>query len=245
MQEEFDSLIKNETWVLTTLPPGRSAIQNRWVFKIKDGVDCESQRFKARLVTKGFTQRPGLDYQETFSPVGKYDSLRTVLSIAASRDLEILKLDIKTAILYGELQEELYLHQPKGFVIEGRETEVCLLKKSLYGLKQASRIWNKKFDLFLLKFGLKPSSADPCIYFREEKGEFTIVAIWVDDGHICSNTQETYDKIVQHLSTNFEMRSGPAKHFLGLKIDRDRMERRLYVSQSQYIRKILDMKDST
>ena len=139
MEEEMDSLMDNETWTLTNLPPGRQAIENRWVYKLKLDGEGKVRRFKARLVAKGFTQRPGIDFHETFSPVVKYESLRAILSIAAVLDLEMLQLDVKTAFLNGDLDEDLYMTQPEGFIAPGHEEKVCKLKRSLYGLKQASR----------------------------------------------------------------------------------------------------------
>lgn len=239
MQDEYDSLIKNNTWILTQLPPGRKVIKNKWVFKLKREQDNSVQRYKARLVAKGFTQRQGVDYDETYSPVVKYDSLRIVLSIAAAEDLEISQLDVKTAFLYGDLNEEIYIEQPQGFIQTGKEADVCRLLKSLYGLKQASRSWNQKLDGFLIEYGLIRSSADPCVYFLNDGEGLTIVAIWVDDGLICSHHQSRIDDIVQQLNSKFEITSGPATFFVGLQILRDRSQRRLFLSQSHYIKQML------
>ena len=142
----MNSLIKNETWSLVEPPPGRAPIKNRWVFKIKRSGQ-KNVKFKARLVAKGFSQRPGLDYGETYSPVVKHDSLRTILSLAAAHELELLQLDVKTAFVNGDIDEELYMDQPIGFKEDSQL--VCLLKKGLHGLKQASRAWNDKFNHFL------------------------------------------------------------------------------------------------
>lgn len=137
------------------LPPGRVAITNRWVYNLKPA--GSSVRFKARLVAKGFLQSPGIDYEETYSPVVKHDSLRTVLAIAAAEDLEIVQLDVKTALLNGDLEKELYMEQPTVF---RTSDDVCLLHRSLYGLKQTSRAWNSKFNGFLIKYGFIGSTAD-------------------------------------------------------------------------------------
>ena len=142
-------------------------------------------RFKARLVAKGFSQREGIDYEETYAPVVRYESIRTALAVAAARDLEIIQLDVKTAFLHGDLSEEIYMDQPKGFVLPDRASDVCRLKKTLYGLKQASRSWNEKFNSFLLTFGFTKSDADPCVYFREDQDGILILALWVDDGLLC------------------------------------------------------------
>ena len=239
VNEEYASLMKNETWSLVHLPPGRTAIKSRWVFKVKPGISGSATRHKARLVAKGYTQRPGIDYADTYSPVAKHDSLRTVLSISAAQDLEMLQLDIKTAFLYGDLEEEIYLEQPEGFVAAGQEEKVCKLRKCIYGLKQASRVWNRTFDDFLLRFGLSRSTTDPCIYFRRHEETFVVVAIWVDDGLVCANNNEIISSMYAYLNTHFDMRSAPATNFVGLEILRDRPHRKLYVSQQRYITKIL------
>lgn len=210
IQEEYDSLTQNQTWVLTTLPPGRTAIKNRLVFKVKPGYKEVVERYKARLVAKGYTQRYGLDYQDTYAPVVKHSALRVALAIVAALDLEMIQLDIKTAFLYGSLEEELYMDQPEGFVKRGHEHEVCRLVKSIYGLKQASRVWNAKFNEFLLKFCLTRCTADPCVYYRHQGEEVTIVVIYVDDGLVCSSKREVLFSILEHLSNTFEIRSLPA-----------------------------------
>jgi transposase InsO family protein len=240
IDDEYASLMKNETWVLTPLPPGRTAIKAKWIFKVKPGHKDVPARYKARLVAKGYTQSHGLDYQDTYAPVVKHSSLRTILSLVAAMDLEITQLDIKTAFLYGELEEELYLEQPEGFITAGREKEVCRLKKSLYGLKQAPRAWNTKFNEFLLKFGLTRCDSDSCVYYRrQEEGEIIIVCIFVDDGLICTNTKTVSTAILCHLNTHFDIRSLPADRFVGLDILRDRPNRKLYVSQLDFVNKIL------
>jgi hypothetical protein len=127
----------------------------------------------------------------------------------------MIQLDIKTAFLYGDLQEEIYMEQPEGFVVPGKEDQVCRLLKSIYGLKQASRAWNKKFHDFILKFGLTQSRADPCVYFRhrregEDDEEFTVLIIYVDDGIIFSSRKHILTNILEHLKIVFEIRSFPA-----------------------------------
>ncbi len=237
--DEYNSLMDNKTWTLTTLPPDREAIQSRWVLTVKPGVRGATPRYKARLVAKGYSQRPGIDYDETFAPVAKQTTLRTVLSFVAALNLEMCQLDIKTAFLYGELNEEIYLKQPEGYISVESKNLVCRLHKCLYGLKQASRVWNQHFDNFLKLFGLTPSESDPCLYLRISGNEFTAVTIWVDDGLVCSNSSDVITKIISHLKEHFEMRSSEANHFVGLSITRNREEKTLYISQPDYIKKIL------
>lgn len=240
MDEEYQSLMDNHTWSLVPLPHGRSAIGCRWTYKLKHGSDGTIQRYKARFVAKGYSQRPGLDFTETYAPVVKLDSLRAILSIAANRDLDMIQLDVKTAFLYGEVAEELYISQPEGFIVDGQESLVCRLHKGLYGLKQSSRLWNLTFDSFLTSFGFISSSADPCVYFRENASEFTIFALWVDDCLLCSTSSSVNTAILSHLTSHFSMTSGSADLFIGLQISRDRAQRKLLLSQPQYLQRIIE-----
>jgi hypothetical protein len=141
MDEEYNSLIENNTWKLTKLPPECSTIPTRWLFKIKHKGDGTIERYKACLVAKGFAQHYGIDYDETYSPVFKLTSLRILLSIGATLDLEIHQMDVKTAFLNGEIDTDIYIEQPQGY--ETKPNHVCKLQKGLYGLKQSPRLWNK------------------------------------------------------------------------------------------------------
>ena len=136
MQEEIESLYKNETWVLVKLLARQRIVGCKWIFKIKKGSPgVEKTRYKARLVAKAYSQVPGVDFNDIFSPVVKHSSICVLLALVAMHDLEFEKLDVKSAFLHGELEEDIYMQQPEGFVVEGKEDHVCLLKKSLYGLK--------------------------------------------------------------------------------------------------------------
>lgn len=147
MDDEYQSLIKNNTWQLINAPKGESIIDNKWVFKIKRRPDGSVERYKASLVARGFTQKYGINYKETFSPVVRHSSIRAILAICAARKMTLLQFDVKTAFLYGELTENVYMKQPVGY--NDGSGKVCKLLKSLYGLKQASRCWNSKFTAFI------------------------------------------------------------------------------------------------
>ena len=139
MKDELSSMDKNSVGELVDLPPGRKAIKNKWVLKVKRKADGSIDKYKARLVVKGFTRQEGIDYDETFSPVVRVASIRLTLSIVAQLDLELYQMDVKTAFLNGELDEEIYMSQPMGFEVKGQEHKVCKLKRSIYGPKQSSR----------------------------------------------------------------------------------------------------------
>ena len=150
MKDEMKSksLISNQTWELAELPMGKKALHNKWVYQVKNEHDG-SKRYKVLLVVKGFQQKEGVDYTEIFAPVVKLNTIKFVLSIIASKELYLEQLDVKTAFLHEDLDEEIYMHQPEGFSEEGKKNMVCRLKKSLYGLKQTPRQWYKKFESFM------------------------------------------------------------------------------------------------
>jgi len=160
---EIATLDKNKTWELVDLSAGRKAVKLKWVFKHKaDG------RYHARLVAKGFTQIPGLDYDETFSPVARFESLRLLLALAALEDWEVHQLDVKSAFLNGVLDKEIYMEQPQGFITTGKETQVCHLKKAIYGLKQASCAWNSNIHAALTELGFKRTVTDAGVYVMHQ-----------------------------------------------------------------------------
>jgi hypothetical protein len=163
MQEQYDFLLVNNTWSLVPLPKGRKPISCKWVFKIKHGVDGEVERYKARLVARGFTQTFGVNYNETFAPVAKFVSIHCILALVAIEDMEIHQMDVKTAFFNGDLEEEIYMEQLEGFTHEG-EHLVCKLHKSLYGLKQSPRAWNQKLNTFLKSIEFTRSDAYFSVY---------------------------------------------------------------------------------
>ncbi len=150
MNEEMHSLHKKRTWELVTLPKGKKAIGCKWVYAKKERFPGKNEvRYKARLVAKGYAQKEGIDYNEVFSPVVKHSSIQILLALVAQYDLELVQLDVKTAFLHGDLEEEIYMTQPDGFKVADKENWVCKLTKSLYGLKQSPRQWYKRFDQFM------------------------------------------------------------------------------------------------
>ena len=153
MKTEMQSMYDNQVWTLIDPPEGIKTIGCKWVFKKKTDMDGKVHTYKARLVAKGFKQTHGIDYDETFSPVAMLKSIRILIAIAAYYDYEIWQMDVKTAFLNGNLLEDVYMTQPEGFVQPGNSDKVCKLQKSIYGLKQASRSWNLRFDESVKDFG--------------------------------------------------------------------------------------------
>jgi hypothetical protein len=232
MQEYMQSLEKNGTWDVVRMPKHKKAVRCKWIFKIKEGVSPkEPSRFKARLVVKGFSQIPGIDYNDFFSPVVNHSSIRAFFGIVAMRDLELEQLDVKTAFLHGELEEEIYMDQPEGFIVLGKEDLVCKLKRSLYGLKQSPRQWYKSFDSFMLAHDFKRSQYDSCVYIKFVTGSPIYLLLYVDDILIAAKSKKEITTLKAQLSSEFEMEDlGAAKKILGMKITRNRKSGLLFVS---------------
>jgi hypothetical protein len=194
MQEEYDCLVVNNTWSLVSLPKGRKPISCKWVFKIKHGVHGEVERYKVRLVARGFTQTFRVDYNETFTHVVKFVSIRCILTLAAIEDMEIHQMDVKTAFLNGDPEEEMYMEEPEGFTQEG-EHLVCKLHKSLYGLKQSPRAWNQKLYAFLKSIEFVRSDADFSVYVAQVGDVKFFIVVYVDDLILVSSQRRTFSKV--------------------------------------------------
>lgn len=208
---------------------------------MKRKVDGSIDGYKVRLVSKGYSQVEGIDFHEIFSPVVKLVSIRTVLALTALLDLELEQLDVKTTFLHGDLDEEIYMDQPEGFV-QGRSRRlVCKLRKSLDGLRQSPRQWYKKFDSFMMSQNFIRSEYDRCVYFKSFNGIFIILVLYVDDMLIASKSMEEISRLKAQLSRTFEMKDlGAEKHILGMEIHRDRKNGKLWLSQQKYVEKILE-----
>lgn len=242
MGEEMSSLNKNHTWELVPRPKDKSIVGCKWIFKIKEGTsEKEPIRFKARLVAKGFTQKEGIYYNEIFSPVVKYTTIRVMLAFVAYFDWELEQLDVKTAFLHGDLDEKIYMSQPKGFEDKAKPDFVCFLKKSLYGLKQSPRQWYKRFDSFVKSIGFKRSDFDHCLYFQHKnKDECVFLLLYVDDMLLIGPDVKRINNIKSVLGGEFDMKDlGIAKRILGMEIIRDRSNSMLFLHQTSYVLKIL------
>ena len=231
-------LLEKETWQLVDLPPGRKAIGNRWVFTKKFDEHSNLSRYKARLVAQGFSQIPGQDYSETFSPVMRLDSLRTLIALAAMLDLEISQMDIKGAYLNGTLEEEIYMKQPEGF--SDGTGRVCRLVHTLYGLKQSGREWNKTISSYLSSIGFTSLSTEHAIFIRRDCSDFDIVAIWVDDFFNIHTSTCRKENLRCEITNRFEATyQGEPKLLLGIEFHRNRDAHSIIISQNQYISKII------
>jgi hypothetical protein len=223
MQEEYNSLMANNTWTLVPLPPDRKPVSCKWVFKIKQGVNGEVEHYKATLVARGFTQTYRVDYNEIFALIVKFTSIRCILALATLEDMEIHQMDVKTAFLNGELEEEIYMEQPQGFMHQGGEHLVCKLHKSLYGLKLSLRAWNQKLDTFLKSVEFMKSEADPSVYVTRVGDVKFFIVVYVDHLILVCNDQNKLLHIKEELSQKFEMKDlGELHFFLGMEVERNR-----------------------
>ena len=212
---ECGAITTNKTWELVELPNGRKAIQSKWVFEIKENPDGTVNKYKARLVVQGFRQIYGLDYDETFAPVARYESLKLVLAIATIKDMEVHQMDVCTAFLNGILDDdtEIYMKRPEGFLKEKHhgDKRVCRLLKSLYGLKQAGRVWYLLLHDFLTRHNFTRCHKEYCIYIQRDGDNVTIIVVYVDDLTIASSCMSQMQKLKDALSSEFKMKEIPSK----------------------------------
>ena len=239
MEKEIESLHVNEVWDLVELPKERKAVGSKWVFKTKRSANGTVERHKARLVAQGYSQQYGQDYDETFSPVVRFESLRTVIALAVQNGLKLHQMDVTTAFLNGKLKEEVYMKQPEGYTVKGKEDLVCRLKKSIYGLKQSPRCWNSALDSHLKKMGFIQTNGDPCLYMASE-GEMFLIAVYVDDIILAGKSNKKLTSVKQALSKEFQVKDmGELHYFLGVKVVQDHKTGNVWIGQESYTENVL------
>lgn len=237
MIEEYQSLMKNDVWDIIPRPKGKLVVTSKWIFKTKHAADGSIEKYKARFVARGFSQKEGIDYEETFAPVAMYTSIRAVLAIAAIKKWKLHQMDVKTAFLNGVVEEEVYLEQPLGFKTRDRQTHVCKLKKALYGLKQAPRTWYGRIDIFLTSLGFTKSKADSNLYFKVSNNGIVILLLYVDDLFLTGD-EDLISESKRELFAEFEMKDLGALHFfLGLEVCQE--SDGIFLGQGKYIVEIL------
>jgi hypothetical protein len=203
--------------------------------------DGTVRKFKARLVVKGFSQRAGIDYDETFAPVAHHQSLRILLALAAQYSMQLHQIDVVGAFLNGDVEEEIYMKQPEGFVAEGQERAVCKLNKALYGLKQAGMIWNQKLDSFLVeKLQFRRTLADPCIYTYQDGDSIVLLGVHVDDILFVHNNSAICKQMINQISQTWEITDlGTPSRLLGMQVFQDHEKRSIFINQAEYIDELL------
>lgn len=245
MVEELTALSANNTWELGIPPTGIKPIPVKWVYKIKrDGLG-NIERYKARLVVKGFRQREGIDYDEVFAPVSKYATFRILMGLTAALDLELHQIDIKNAFVQGTLEEDVWVEQPPGFHT-GAPGTACHLIKALYGLKQAPRVWHTRLHTELVDYGFTASKADPSLYTYHDKTGTVYLLSYVDDILIASSAITTIEKVKAFIKRTFPARDlGEATYYLGINLSRDRLARCLKLSHERAILDLVSKFDLT
>jgi hypothetical protein len=239
MDEEMTSLLENGTWELGKLPEGAKALPMKWVYKIKRDAQENVERYKARLVAKGYLQREGIDFEEVYAPMSKHTTLRALLAVVAERDLVLHQLNVKTAFLNGELEEEIYMQQAQGYEEGGPEC-VCHLKKTLYGLRQAPRAWHTHLKEELEGLEFRASETDPALFVKGMGCDATYILIWVDDILMAEKRMEEIPAVKRLLGEVFDVRDlGEATYFLKMEVNRDRKIGTLKLTQKKLTGELL------
>ncbi|KAJ4751816.1 polyprotein [Rhynchospora pubera] len=240
MKNELVAIEQNKTWQLVEPPADRNIIGVKWVYKTKIGADGSIQKHKARLVAKGYAQKFGIDYEETFSPVARFETIRLLLALAAQLKQHVYQFDVKSAFLNGDLMEEVYVEQPEGFMVEGKENWVYKLNKALYGLKQAPRAWYSRIDSHFLKHGFERSQNEPNLYVKRKGNEgLLVVCLYVDDMMYMGTSEEMILQFKQCMLQQFEMTDlGKMHYFLGLEVEQE--EGSIFISQRKYAADLLE-----
>ncbi|KAH9741041.1 retrovirus-related pol polyprotein from transposon RE2 [Citrus sinensis] len=238
MHEEFDALQKNQTWVLIPPETAGKIVGNKWVFRIKYNPDGSISKYKARLVAKGFHQTQGVDFFETFSPVVKPCTIRIILSLVVMNHWTIRQLDVNNAFLNGILIEDVFMHQPEGFVHPQFPAHICKLTKALYGLKQAPRAWYDRLKASLIQWGFVTSKSDTSLFVHHVAGEIIVALIYVDDILITGSNSLLVEKVIHQLGAEFALKDlGEFNYFLGLDVTPN--VDGLHLSQTKYIGDLL------
>ena len=232
--EELDALRRRNVFDLVERPRGRKVIKNRWVFDIKPA----DNRKKARLVAKGFSQKEGLDYDQVFSPVVRFETVRLILAMAALEDWYITGVDVRNAYLYGKLDEEIYMEQPEGFVVPGSEHKVLRLLRALYGLKQAGLAWWRALKASMVKLGFTCLNSDAGLFLYEDKHSFVIAVIYVDDSLFLGPIKALVQRLKSEFMKVWETRDlGDVTEFLHMRISRE--DRKIHLDQTVYLQTVL------
>ncbi|KAK1397946.1 hypothetical protein POM88_007809 [Heracleum sosnowskyi] len=238
MQEELNEFERNEVWKLVPRPKNRSIVGTKWIFKNKTDSDGVIIRNKARLVAKGYSQQEGIDYDETFAPVARLEAIRIFLAYAEHKKFKVFQMDVKSAFLNGELEEEVYVEQPPGFINPKYPDHVYRLDKALYGLKQAPRAWYETLALFLLESGFKRGAIDKTLFYLNHGKDLLLVQIYVDDIIFGSTNNKLCEKFSKLMQSRYQMSMmGEMSYFLGLQVKQT--DEGIFINQSKYTRNLL------
>nr|GEW30948.1 ribonuclease H-like domain, reverse transcriptase, RNA-dependent DNA polymerase [Tanacetum cinerariifolium] len=219
MEIELDSINKNSTWTLTTLPTNQKTIGLKWVFKTKRDAKGKIIKYKARLVAKGYVQEQGIDFDEVFAPVARIETIPLILALAAYHGWQVHHLDVKSAFLHGDLKEEVYVTQPEGFIQQENSGKVYKLTKALYGLRQAPRAWNMKLDQTLKSLDFKKCNLEQAVYTKRSKTSKLIVGVYVDYLIITGTPRKEIDLFKSQMEDKVKMSDlGLLAYYFGIEV---------------------------
>lgn len=239
MENEIEAIERNNTWKLEELSPGHKPIGLKWVYKLKRDNNGKIIKHKARLVAKVYVQKQGIDFEEVFAPVTRLETVKLLLALAAKNSWEVHHLDVKSAFLNGDLEETVYVSQPKGFVQKNKEHMVYRLVKALYGLRQAPRAWYAKLNKCLESLGFTKCPYEHAVYTKREGDEALIIGVYVDDMLITGTNVAIINKFKTEMSEQFEMSDlGKLSYYLGLEVEQEKDCTK--IRQSTYARKLLE-----
>jgi len=230
IQEEMEASQKNNTWRLIPLPKGKKIVGCKWVFSVKYKADGSIDRHKERLVAKGFTQTYNIDFTKTFSPVTKLNTIRVILSLAENLDWPLLQLNVKNIFLHGNIEEEVYMYIPSGYMPSSKTKVVCKLEQTLYGLKKSPQAWFGRFSSAMRRYGFNQSKANHNLFLKHRQGKVTTLIVYVDDMIITRDDTEEISRLQEQLAAEFEMKNlDGLKFFLGIEVERS--QRNFFVSK--------------
>jgi hypothetical protein len=239
MQDEFDALQRNQTWTLVPRPPHANIITGKWVFKHKFHPDGTLDRHKARWVVRGFRQRAGVDFTDTFAPVVKPGTIRTVLQLAVSRAWPVHQMDVSNAFLHDHLEEQVFCQQPTGFIDSAHPDHVCLLSRSLYGLKHAPRAWYQRIAAFLHQLGFRSTRSDASLFLYNNGATTAYLLLYVDDIILTASSTDLMRQLTERLRAEFALKDlGPLHYFLGIEVVR--RTDGFFLHQRKYAHELLD-----
>ena len=219
MDAKIQSIKRNHTWSLTALPVGVKAIGVKWIYKTKLNELGEVDKFKARLILKGYAREYRVDSTDVFAPVARMDTVRMIIAVAAQKGGGIYQFDVKFAFLHGELKEDIFVEQPQGYEVAGKKNMIYKLHKALYGLKQAPRAWFSRIEAYIVKKGFVSSSSEQTLFIKQMGGKILIVSIYVDDLLFTSNDEELLNEFKRSMMDEFDMTNlGKMRYFLGIEV---------------------------
>ncbi|GJV99639.1 putative ribonuclease H-like domain-containing protein [Tanacetum coccineum] len=238
MQEELLQFKLQQVWTLVDLPHGKRAIGTKWVYRNKKDERGIVIRNKARLVAQGYTQEEGIDYDEVFAPVARIEAIRLFLAYASFKDFVVYQMDVKSAFLYGKIEEEVYVCQPPGFEDPEFPDRVYKVEKALYGLHQAPRAWYETLSTYLLDNGFQRGQIDKTLFIKRVKSDILLVQVYVDDIIFGSTKKELCTEFEKLMHKKFQMSSmGELTFFLGLQVTQK--DDGIFISQDKYMDEIL------